>query len=52
MLFFIDKNLNAPFMSATYDTWLQNNKHKTIDQLSEAEKETYKKEYLAYKRSG
>lgn len=51
MLFYIDKYLNASFASMTYDTWLKNNKHKTIEQLTDAEKQAFKEEYLEYKRS-
>jgi hypothetical protein len=49
MLFAIDINLNQPFTSMTYESWLEANHHKTVDQLSPAEKEAYKDEYLKYK---
>ena len=51
MLFAIDHYLNGAFMSMTYDQWLRANKDKTIDQLSDAEKQTFKDEYLNYKNS-
>lgn len=51
MLFAIDHYLNGAFISMTYDQWLSANKNKTIDQLSDAEKQTFKEEYLNYKNS-
>lgn len=49
MLFAIDKYLNGSFISMTYDTWLQANKGKTVEELSPAEKQVFKEEYLEYK---
>lgn len=51
MLFAIDKYLNSAFTSMTYDTWLQANKGKTIEELSQAEKQVFKEEYLEYKKN-
>lgn len=51
MLFAIDKYLNSAFTSMTYDTWLQANKGKKIDDLSAAEKQVFKEEYLKYKEN-
>ncbi len=51
MLFAIDKYLNSAFTSMTYDTWLQANKGKTVDDLSTAEKQVFKEEYLEYKKN-
>lgn len=42
MLFAIDKYLNGAFISMTYDTWLQANKGKTVEELSPAEKQVFK----------
>lgn len=49
LLFAIDPHLRNNFLSMTYDEWLRANKGKAVDQLSPAEKETFKQEYLAYK---
>lgn len=51
MLFAIDKYLNSAFTSMTYDTWLQANKGKTVEELSAAEKQVFKEEYLEYKKN-
>lgn len=51
MLFAIDKYLNSAFTSMTYDTWLQANKGKTVEELSQAEKQAFKEEYLEYKKN-
>ena len=49
LLFSIDPYLRNNFLSMTYDEWLRANKGKTVDQLSPAEKESFKQEYLTYK---
>lgn len=51
MLFAIDKYLNSAFTSRTYDIWLQANKGKTVEELSAAEKQVFKEEYLEYKKT-
>jgi hypothetical protein len=51
MLFAIDPNLRSMFISMTFDEWVKNNKNKNLEDLSEAEAETYKQEYLEYKRN-
>ena len=51
MLFAIDKYLNSAFTSMTYDTWLKANKNKTVEELSPAEKQVFKEEYLEYKKN-
>lgn len=51
MLFAIDKYLNSAFTSMTYDTWLQVNKGKRVEELSAAEKQVFKEEYLEYKKN-
>lgn len=51
MLFAIDKYLNSAFTSMTYDTWLQAHKGKTVEELSTAEKQVFKEEYLEYKKN-
>lgn len=51
MLFAIDKYLNSAFTSMTYDTWLKANKNKTVEELSQAEKQVFKEEYLEYKKN-
>lgn len=51
MLFAVDNFLHDNFISMTYEEWLKENKGKTIDQLSDSEKQVFKKEYLDYKRS-
>lgn len=51
MLFAIDKYLNSAFTSMTYDTWLQANKGKRVEELSAAEKQVFKDEYLEYKKN-
>lgn len=51
MLFAIDKYLNGAFTSMTYDTWLQANKGKTVEELSPAEKQVFEEEYLEYKQA-
>lgn len=51
MLFAIDKHLHEPFMnSLTYDMWLKYEKHKNINDLSDAERESFTNEYLTYKK--
>lgn len=50
MLFALDTFLNIPFMSGTYESWVKNNKGKSIAELSDSEKEAFKKEYLEYKK--
>ena len=49
LLFSIDPHLRNSFISMTYDEWLQADRGKTVDQLSPAEKETFKQDYLNYK---
>jgi hypothetical protein len=51
MLFAIDKYLNSAFSSMTYETWLRANKNKSAEELSPAEKQTFKEEYLEYKKN-
>lgn len=51
MLFAIDRYLNSAFTSMTYGDWLQANKGKSIEDLSDAEKKVFKEEYLEYKRN-
>lgn len=51
MLFAIDKYLNSAFTSMTFDTWLQANRGKTVQELSAAEKQVFKEEYLEYKKN-
>lgn len=53
MLFAIDNELNKDFLSMTYEQWLKNNHDgKTIEDLTPAEAEKYKEEYLQYKQDG
>ena len=49
MLFSIDRFLNNAFMSMTYNDWLKSQKNKTVEELSPAEKVSFKQEYLEYK---
>lgn len=50
MLFALDSYLNLPFTSTTFESWVKNNKNKDVADLTDAEKETFKKEYLEYKK--
>ena len=51
MLFAIDPNLRGIFVSMTFEEYVKNNKHKNVEDLTEAELKTYSEEYLEYKKS-
>lgn len=50
-LFSLDPNLSGDFVSMNYETWLKNNKGKNIEDLTPAEANQYKQDYLNYKKS-
>lgn len=51
LLFALDPHLNEDFVALTYDQWLKKNHDgKTVQELTEAESNKYKEEYLIYKQ--
>jgi hypothetical protein len=48
MLFAIDTNLSAPFISLTFNQWVRHNYGKDARYLTESERVTFKEKYDAY----
>jgi phosphatidate phosphatase PAH1 len=51
MLFALDSNLSARFTTPNFKTFVEQNHHKTLENLTEAEYDTYKEEYSAFRDS-
>lgn len=51
MLFALDSSLSARFTTPNFKTFVEQNHHKTLENLTEAEYDAYKEEYSAFRDS-